>query len=90
MGRTGNVPNKNSLCDAKDARQLYALAGKTMYRRSFPKCPVQGDASPKSYSCMASNGSIPGKCIHCEYQFEASCTRHLDMADDYQVLDAGP
>ena len=61
-----------------------------MYRKSFPKCGVEGSTEPVEFSCMVSKGAIPEKCVRCEFQFEASCTRAIDLVSDYQEFDHGP
>lgn len=58
-----------------------------MYRQSFPKCEIEGDMSPSSYDLFVFEGSIPSKCISCQHLFEASCTRDMELSDNYLRLD---
>ena len=51
-----------------------------MYRRSFPKCTVEGDQSPsKKMLVMASKWALPTKCISCQYLFEGECLRDSEL-----------
>ncbi len=61
-----------------------------MYRKSFPKCEIQGDRSPsKKKQIMGSISALPNKCLSCEFLFEGECLRAEELAEDYLRLDYG-
>ena len=60
-----------------------------MYRRSFPKCTIEGSLEPASFGHMVLSGSVPKKCTDCKSLFEGSCVRALEIVEDYLQLDYG-
>lgn len=61
-----------------------------MYRKSFPKCTVNGPLDPVPFSHGASEGAIPRKCSTCVNKFEGDCLRADAQMAGYLNLDYGP
>lgn len=61
-----------------------------MYRKSFPKCEMQGPLDPVEWGHMGSTKSIPRKCYDCSMLFEGECLRAMDQVQGYLKLDYGP
>lgn len=61
-----------------------------MYRESFPKCKIKGSFEPVKFGHMASEGSIPHKCISCSHMFEGECLRGNTSIDGFLRLDYEP
>jgi len=61
-----------------------------MYRKSFPKCKVEGDTTPLFEGLKTDLWyAVPKKCSTCEYLMEGSCTRNIEQMAGYLHLDAG-
>jgi len=62
-----------------------------MYRKYFPKCPVDGPIEPPvAFGHLASRGAVPKKCSNCQHLFEGECIRYIEEVGHYLHLDHGP
>lgn len=58
-----------------------------MYRKSFPKCEIEGDMTPSPFGHGFMKGCVPKKCTSCKHLFEGECLRDLELTDGYLRLD---
>ncbi len=60
-----------------------------MYRKSFPKCKIEGDFEPVEFEHLMFQGAVPKKCSLCSNLFEGECLRGIELMEDYLTLDHG-
>lgn len=58
-----------------------------MYRKSFPKCEIEGEMTPSPFGHGFMEGCVPKKCTTCKHLFEGECLRDIEFTDSYLRLD---